>query len=62
MTDEIADMEYIIKQMTESEVPDYWAMFLKRLYNCLLKVGFTEKQAMDILLSGVMLKFGKYER
>jgi len=56
-------MENIIKQVSESKVPEYWSLFLKKMYDCLLKVGFTEEQAMDILLSGVVFKYGKsYER
>lgn len=63
MINDVKFMENIIKQVSESKVPEYWSLFLKKMYDCLLKVGFTEEQAMDILLSGVVFKYGKsYER
>ena len=56
MTNDVEFMENIIKQVSESKVPEYWSIFLKKMYDCLLKVGFTEEQAMKILTSDIMFK------
>jgi len=56
MTNDVEFMENIIKQVSESKVPEYWSIFLKKIYDCLLKVGFTEEQAMKILTSDIMFK------
>ncbi len=56
MTSDVEYMENIIKQVADSKVPEYWSVFLKRMYDCLLKVGFTEEQAMKILTSDIMFK------
>ena len=56
MTNDVEYMENIIKQVADSKVPEYWSIFLKKIYDCLLKVGFTEEQAMKILTSDIMFK------
>ena len=61
MTDPIEMAEYMFKKIAESEVPKYYSLFLKKTYDSLLEVGFSEEQAMNILTSDVMLKAYKEE-